>query len=676
MVKLRIALGDLRYNTIGMNNPFMPLGIGYITSYLYSQVDRENIDLKMYLDPQEMLNAIDQFSPHVIGLSHYCWNSELSNFVFEHAKSRNPDTICIAGGPQFPDGEESRRQYLIDFKAIDFFCPREGEIAFSRMIKKILKGVRLADLKEEPQEGLIAIHPRSDELMIGGMIERILNLDVIPSPYLNGIMNEWFNGKYGPAIETTRGCPYSCAYCYMWPSWKNDVANFSYERVKAELTYIAKRMKKYPHVLLQIYDSNFGMFERDEKISEHISELQNIYGWPNIFSVATSKGHHDRVIRMVSKMGGKMNVGGSMQSLNAKTLNTIKRKNVSFDKYLDIQKKVKQFNLPTSSELIMPLPEETKDSFIQGICKLLESGTDRIVPYTTMLLYGTKLSSKEFRDKFNMKTKYRLLPWQFGEFNNKKLFEIEEVCVATNTMSFDDYLECRGFSWICSLFSNETFDIVRRHLKELNIKISDYLIFVWNKVKSEKSTLSNVYQMYMKNTIDELWDTRDELIAIYKLTNEYNKLLSGELGDNLMRKYKTIALLHHIEDLFLLLYDAINETGKDTIDQKNASALEDAKKYTLECRNLSKICLDQSYRADIRNLCLNHDVDKWYQECATPLVKYRESIKYKITCDKNYIDSAFRDIEKLYSGELHKMIGKTLVELPANKLWCKCEKVF
>ena len=34
-----------------------------------------------------------------------------------------------------------------------------------------------------------------------------------------------------------------------------------------------------------------------------------------------------------------------------------------------------------------------------------------------------------------MKTKFRILPKQFGEYGGEKVFEIEKVCVGTNTMS-------------------------------------------------------------------------------------------------------------------------------------------------------------------------------------------------------------------------------------------------
>ena len=41
-----------------------------------------------------------------------------------------------------------------------------------------------------------------------------------------------------------------------------------------------------------------------------------------------------------------------------------------------------------------------------------------------------------------------------------KTFEVEEVCIATNTMPFEDYLECRGFSLVSAIYTSENFDII------------------------------------------------------------------------------------------------------------------------------------------------------------------------------------------------------------------------
>ena len=48
---------------------------------------------------------------------------------------------------------------------------------------------------------------------ISSSVERIKDLTEIPSPYLEGKLDEFFDGKLQPTIQTTRGCPFACTFC-------------------------------------------------------------------------------------------------------------------------------------------------------------------------------------------------------------------------------------------------------------------------------------------------------------------------------------------------------------------------------------------------------------------------------------------------------------------------------
>ena len=59
-----------------------------------------------------------------------------------------------------------------------------------------------------------------------------------------------------------------------------------------------------------------------------------------------------------------------------------------------------------------------------------------------MRLCVAELGRDEAIKKYQMESKFRILPKQFGEYKGEKVFEIEKVCVATETMSFQSYLNC------------------------------------------------------------------------------------------------------------------------------------------------------------------------------------------------------------------------------------------
>lgn len=674
--QFKIALGDLRHETIGRHSVFMPIGVAYIASYLLAHIDNDNVKVRLYDRPGEILKGIERWKPDVLGLSNYCWNAELSQVIFNYAKLTNPATVCVAGGPEFPIEQEERKQYLLYRKEVDFYVYLEGETAFASLIKKLYEGKTVPELKSTPQEGIMSIHPRTGKLVAGAPGAQLENLDEIPSPYLTGLLDKWFDGHYAPAIETTRGCPFSCGYCRAGSPLYSKVTRFSSERIKEELSYMARRMASYPDVLLAILDANFGMYENDEEIALHMGNLQDEFGWPNSFDVTTGKANYDRILRIVSCLKNKMQITCSVQSLNPKTLQVIKRKNLPMDEYKELQREIKQRGMCSVAELIVPMPEETKSSFFKGVKDVVTAGVESVVPYTTMLLKGTYLASQECRKKYAMQTKFRLIPRQFGEYMGQKCFELEEVCISTNTMSFGDYLDCRGFGLVSAILSSEQFDFTGRHLRELGINYYDYLYYVWELILSGDTALSTIYKEYIEETREELWDSREALCKYFTGQQAYEKLLSGELGDNLIRKYKAKVLLERCVPAIELAYSAIEEIASKQMTEEIKAFLSATKQWVTVVRNISALRNGLSL-TDSEVLHLPYDVNAWYAEGNNhdSLTSYRKPVSYRIFYDVKETERFLSEAEELFGGNLSYRVGKLLVNWSVSKLWRKCEPI-
>ena len=86
MNPIKIALGDLRHETVGRHSSFMPIGIGYIASYTLSKIDEDALDIRLYDNPDDLIKDINNWKPKIIGLSNYCWNTELSSLIFKYTK--------------------------------------------------------------------------------------------------------------------------------------------------------------------------------------------------------------------------------------------------------------------------------------------------------------------------------------------------------------------------------------------------------------------------------------------------------------------------------------------------------------------------------------------------------------------------------------------------------------
>ena len=64
----------------------------------------------------------------------------------------------------------------------------------------------------------------------------------------------------------------------------------------------------------------------------------------------------------------------ALQSLNQKTLDAVKRKNMTDGKLEEVLKKYNQNELKSYIEIILGLPEETVESFLEGVCRIMELG--------------------------------------------------------------------------------------------------------------------------------------------------------------------------------------------------------------------------------------------------------------------------------------------------------------
>ena len=106
----------------------------------------------------------------------------------------------------------------------------------------------------------LIVHIFHHDYLVEPGIIRIKDINDIPSPYLSGVLDKFFDYQLTPMLETTRGCPFSCTYCADGLSTKNKVTSYDSNRVEEELQYIAKRIKNIDE--MYITDLNFGMYPK------------------------------------------------------------------------------------------------------------------------------------------------------------------------------------------------------------------------------------------------------------------------------------------------------------------------------------------------------------------------------------------------------------------------------
>jgi radical SAM superfamily enzyme YgiQ (UPF0313 family) len=539
---MRIFLADLGHNQITISSDVYPLGVANLATYVqaYSGL-KVPLEIRLFREPQDLKTALDQDSPEILGLSSYAWNHELSVHFARYAKLRSSKVVTLLGGPNFPLTRAEQESFLRSIPEIDVAVrgpTYEGERAFLNLIRSFSYAKHsLEGLQEAPVPGNIWINRRTGEFVEGEEVQRIRDLDEIPSPYIAGLMDPFFATGYFPMMQIARGCPFSCAFCNSAVESNNKIFRHSISNVQADLLYIAQRVG--PETPLCLADDNFGMYSGDEELADYFPYLQSRFNWPQYIRTTTGKNNHERIIRVMRKSRGILPMTSAVQSMNPEVLANIKRSNIKLEAYAKIQKEVKAQGMQSYGELILCLPGETKASFMQAAHDLLEAGVKRLSAHQLMLLHGAPLSNPESRKRWEFKTRFRVVARNIGNYTGEPVVEVEEVVVETPTFSFQDYLETRVFHLLLTIFYYEgNFEEAFEFARHEGIKPFDILVKLHSMLDQSPEGFQQMIREFVRESQDELFQTKEACVAWSK--RHFPRLVDGTFGGNLLSKYSMI----------------------------------------------------------------------------------------------------------------------------------------
>jgi hypothetical protein len=143
------------------------------------------------------------------------------------------------------------------------------------------------------------------------------------------------------------------------------------------------------------------------------------------------------------------------------------------------------------------------------------------------------------RKKWKLNTKFRLLQRDFVELSNgKKIMEMEEVVVSSEHMTFDEYVDLRILAFVIYVTNRGTvYDPILKFLREQNLDVFDYFCKIKDDIKTAPKNIQDVFTRFKNSTINELWDSPEEIFQNYQKDSEYQKLLEGEEGINVMYNF-------------------------------------------------------------------------------------------------------------------------------------------
>ncbi len=178
--------------------------------------------------------------PWAVGLSMYIWNSRWFESFASEIRRLSPGTLIFAGGP-----------HTIDFTTglplwLDFATMGEGDNSTVAALISIREGKKPENLQID---GLVT------RKFISPVSSRLPDLSSLVSPFLSGEADEVIDEYDSVLWELTRGCPFTCAFCFE-SRGRRTVRDYPMDRVSKELDYLIRHEIRNVFVLDPTFNLN------------------------------------------------------------------------------------------------------------------------------------------------------------------------------------------------------------------------------------------------------------------------------------------------------------------------------------------------------------------------------------------------------------------------------------
>ncbi|GGS35195.1 KedN5 family methylcobalamin-dependent radical SAM C-methyltransferase [Actinokineospora fastidiosa] len=378
----------------------MPLAAGYLTAAvrqdpeLAGRCDTGILNFPGTASPWGMaVELVRSGVPDVVGFSVLGWNVRQFSAVAEAVKQAAPGTLVVFGGNHVAHQAE---RVFRQCPAVDVVVNGEGEAVFVDIVRTRLAGRGF--------HGIAGISYRAPDDTVVTTPERPRrdDLDELPSPILTGaipLRDDDGGFRYDVALmETNRGCPYRCAFCYWGGAVGQKVRAFSRDRLRAELTALAEAGAD----TIVLCDANFGMLRQDADFVDDLISVRRQYGYPRALETSWAKNKSATffdIVRTMKREGLRSSFTLALQTLDDATLLAMNRRNMRINSWHELADWLAAEGLDTYAELIWGAPGESPESFLRGYDELARR-VSRIAAYPLLLLPNTAYTEDRGRHGF------------------------------------------------------------------------------------------------------------------------------------------------------------------------------------------------------------------------------------------------------------------------------------
>ena len=312
-----------------------------------------------------------------------------------------PNSVIVLGGPEV---SYNPKAVLEECFWCDYVLCGEGEYPFAALCDALncSKSADIPGLCRRDGDKIIVSDPYSDA-------------SEPPSPYCD----EYFEALKGRIayLETSRGCPYSCAFCL---SSISSLRFFDMERAKADMLRLAQSGTQ----TVKLIDRTFNANRKRSKelwqfiISEHGKGIPE--GICFHFEIAGDILDAESIEILNSAPKGSMQLEIGLQSFNEKTLDYINRKTNTEKLKENIKKLVAPGNIHIHIDLIAGLPFEDLASFAESFNIAYSLHPNMLQLGFLKLLHGAAMreNSAKYPCIFSKEPPYEVISTQWTDEND------------------------------------------------------------------------------------------------------------------------------------------------------------------------------------------------------------------------------------------------------------------
>jgi radical SAM superfamily enzyme YgiQ (UPF0313 family) len=329
---------------------------------------------QFFLDTQdeEIAGRLIGFDADLYAFSTYVWNIQKALTAAKALKKWSPGKLVVLGGPE-ASGMAERLLRENDF--VDFVVKGDGEMAF----RELLRGAEPSEVTNLVYRfgGGVRSNPES----------QCESLDELPLPYESEDYRTYLDeaeGTVRAAIETSRGCPFDCAYC----SWgRKRMRYFSLEKLRPAFEYLFRHPKV---ATVYITDSNpFLQKRRARELLAMLMEL-NTDKKPVTFELNPEYMEDEGLLKLISTINSEEFAFG-VQSTSPRVLERIGR-DFDGERYRRNIALMRRTNprIQMWFSLIIGLPGDDYAQFTESLDYVLRLKPDGIYIHELLCLPGSK----------------------------------------------------------------------------------------------------------------------------------------------------------------------------------------------------------------------------------------------------------------------------------------------